>query len=168
MANGLKSLIYRERKRLTFVTALAFLAGVVLYLRSDITHVGSVPVPLLTGIIYAAIIGPTALFFCLFLPSIRFMIEAIAVSRLVFAFFVFFVPEVGYQVLASPFATATVVVVGGFFVSRMIHGRLLKAKTTNLAAWFVRARNRTPARLRGNNLQHRFVGWIDDTQPIAA
>ncbi|WP_413719583.1 hypothetical protein [Silicimonas sp. MF1-12-2] len=169
MALGLGRRIYRERRRLLFVTSLAFLAGYIFYLRAG-HEVWGLPVPVVTGAIYAGVVGPTALFFCLVLPSIRFMIEAIAVSRLLFSIFVFSVPDIGYSILASPFLTAFVVVTGGIVVSRVIHGRIQKTRTR---AWreklnLARLVTRTPARLSGRAWQHRFVGWIDDTQPLPA
>lgn len=169
MAIGLGHRIYRERRRLVFVTSLAFLAGFIFYLRAG-HQVWGLPVPVVTGAIYAGVVGPTALFFCLVLPSIRFMIEAIAVSRLLFSVFVFTVPEIGYRVLASPFLTAFVVVTGGIVVSRLIHGRIQKTRATAWRERFSLSRmiSRSPARLRARAWQHRFVGWIDDTQPLPA
>ena len=169
MAIGLGQRIYRERRRLVFVTSLAFIAGFIFYLRAG-HQVWGLPVPVVTGAIYAGVVGPTALFFCLVLPSIRFMIEAIAVSRLLFSIFVFTVPEIGYQVLASPFLTAFVVVTGGIVVSRLIHGRIQKTRATAWRERFSLSRmiSRSPARLRARSWQHRFVGWIDDTQPLPA
>lgn len=168
MEVGLWRMIYRERRRLLLVTSLAYLAGVIFYLRSDQEIMG-LHVSLVTGAIYAGIVGPTALFFCLVMPSIRFMIEAIAFSRLLFSVFVFSVPEIGYTILASPFLTASVVVLGGMAVSRVIHGRISSRKATN---WRERLSLsqvliRRPARLRASTMQHRFVGWIDDTDPVA-
>lgn len=161
--------IYRERRRLLLVTALAFLAGYIFYLRAD-TQLFGLPVPVVTGAIYAGIVGPTALFFCLVLPSIRFMIEAVAVSRLLFSIFVFGVPDIGYRILASPFLTAAVVVLGGIAVSRLIHGRIHKEKAPTWREKLRPARflGRAPVRLRARAWQHRFVGWIDDTQPLPA
>ena len=161
--------VYCERKRLLFVTSLAFLAGVIFYLRTD-QLIWGVPVPLVTGAIYAGVVGPAALFFCLVMPSIRFMIEAIAVSRLLFSLFVFSVPDICYTILASPFATAAVVVGGGAVISRLLHGRIRKLR---LAGWrdrlnLSRIVTRTPARLTARAWQHRFVGWIDDTPTVAA
>ena len=121
MAFGLGARIYCERRRLAFVTSLAFLAGVIFYLRADHQVMG-VHVSLVTGAVYAGIIGPTALFFCVVLPSIRFMIEAIAISRLGLSVFVFSLPEWGYKLLSSPMLTAAVIVLGGIAVSRLLHG----------------------------------------------
>lgn len=169
MAHGLGYKIYRERRRLLLVTALAFMAGYVFYMRAG-AEIWGLPIPLVTGAIYAGVVGPTALFFCLVLPSVRFMIEAVAISRLAFSVFVFSVPDIGYRILASPFLTALVVVLGGIAVSRLIHGRFHKEK---VATWREKLRptglfRRAPVRLRARAWQHRFVGWIDDAQPVPA
>lgn len=169
MGLGLGQRIYRERRRLFLVTSLAFLAGYIFYLRAP-AEIWGLPVPVVTGAIYAGVVGPTALFFCLVMPSIRFMIEAIAVSRLLFSVFVFSVPDIGYRILASPFLTAAVVVMGGIAVSRLLHGHIQKSQAAGWRDKISPARflARTPARLRARDWQHRFVGWIDDTQPLAA
>lgn len=169
MALGLGRRIYRERRRLLLVTTLAFLAGYIFYMRVD-HEIGGVPIPLLTGAIYAGVVGPAALFFCLIMPSIRFMIEAVAVSRLLFSVFVFSAPDIGYRILASPLLTAFVVVTGGVFISRLIHGRIKKRKAADWRERLSVSRivTRAPVQLRGRAWQHRFVGWIDDTQPVAA
>ncbi|MBT8423853.1 MAG: hypothetical protein KJO67_02665 [Silicimonas sp.] len=169
MALCLGRRIYRERRRLILVTALAFLAGYIFYLRVD-QQIWGVPIPVLTGAVYAGVVGPAALFFCLVMPSIRFMIEAVAVSRLLFSVFVFSVPDIGYRILASPLLTAFIVVTGGIFISRLIHGRISKRKAAHWRERISLSRivTRAPARLRGRVWQHRFVGWIDDAQPVAA
>lgn len=169
MARGLRRRIYLERRRLLFVTSLAFLAGVIFYVRAD-AEIFGLPVPLVTGAIYAGVVGPTALFFCLVLPSVRFMIEAVAVSRLAFSVFVFSVPEIGYRILSSPFLTAFVVVTGGVLISRLLHGRIRRLRAAN---WRERLRpsrivSRRPVMWQGRAWQHRFVRWIDDDQPLAA
>ena len=69
-----------ERRRLLFVTALAFCAGALFY-----SHIpagpANLPVPLITGAAYAVVVGPAALLTCVFLPAVRFMIEAIFSCR---------------------------------------------------------------------------------------
>ena len=169
MVHRLGGRIYRERRRLFLVTALAFLAGYIFYMRAH-AEIWGLPIPVVTGAIYAGIVGPTALFFCLVLPSIRFMIEAIAVSRLLFSVFVFSVPDIGYRILASPFLTAAVVVLGGIAISRLIHGRIQKTRARGWREKLRPARflTRRPAQIRARAWQHRFVGWIDDTQPVPA
>lgn len=159
--------IYRERRRLLLVTSLAFLAGVIFYLRAD-NYVMGVHVSIVTGAIYASVVGTTALFFCLVLPSIRFMIEAVAVSRLLFALFVFTEPGIGYALLASPLLTAAIVVGGGIAISRLMHGNI---KTRMPGGWRARFSRtglftRRPPLLTASPWQHRYVGWIDDAVPV--
>lgn len=170
MATGIRHRIYRERRRLLVVTVLAYLAGAIFYLRADASLFG-LPVPVVTGAIYAGIVGPAALFFCLVMPSIRFMIEAVAVSRLAFSVFVFSVPDIGYRILASPLATAIVVVTGGFIISRIIHGRLVKPSRSGWRDRLSLSRytTRLPAQLaaQARPWQRRFVSWIDDAQPVS-
>lgn len=161
--------IYRNRKRLVFVTTLAFLAGVIFYLRADAT-VHGLPIPLITGCVYAATVLVCSILVCLFLPRLRFMIEAVAVSRLMLALFVFAMPNPGYTILASPELTALIVVMGGALVSRAMHGRILKDRARG---WRERIlpgnlRDVGPARLRANALQHRIVHWLDDHAPVPA
>lgn len=167
MALGLGRRIYRERKRLAVVTCLAFTAGYIFYLRTD-AELWGLPIPVVTGAIYAGIVGPAALFFCLVMPSIRFMIEAVAVSRLLFSVFVFSVPDIGYRILASPFLTAFVVVTGGFVISRLIHGRITRQKVKGWRARLTRTVTRSPAVLEARAWQYRFVRWIDDATPVRA
>lgn len=169
MVHRLAGRIYRERRRLVLVTSLAFLAGYIFYMRAH-AEIWGLPIPVVTGAIYAGVVGPTALFFCLVMPSVRFMIEAIAFSRLLFSLFVFSAPEIGYRILASPLLTAAVVVFGGIAISRVIHGRIQR---TRAVGWREKLRptrflTRRPAQLRARAWQHRFVSWIDDTQPVTA
>ena len=169
MAYGLWQRIYRERRRLAFVTTLAFLAGAIFYLRVDHQVMG-VHVSIVSGAIYAGIIGPTALFFCLVLPSIRFFIEAVAISRLALSVFVFGAPEIGYQILTSPMLTAGLIVLGAAGISRILHGKIHKAKIRGWREKLHRLRQftRTPARIRATEWQQRYVGWIDDAVPVPA
>lgn len=161
--------IYRNRKRLVFVTTLAFLAGVIFYLRASAT-VHGLPIPLVTGFIYAATVLVASILVCLFLPRLRFMIEAVAVSRLMLALFVFAMPDPGYSILASPELTALIVVLGGILVSRAIHGRILKDRADGWRARVMpgNLRDGGPARLRATPLQHRIVHWLDDHAPVPA
>jgi len=169
MRKGLWPRIYRERRRLALVTLFAFAAGFLFYIRVDI-HVWGLPVALVTGAIYAAVIGPVALAVCLFLPSLRFMIEAVAVARLGLAVFVLAEPGVGYRLLASPMLTAAVVVGGGWLISRALHGRIVRAPASRWRDRFLPRGlfRRDPARLAALPWQRRFVGWVDDTLPAAA
>ncbi len=169
MLLGLGSRVYRDRRRLIFVIAMAFLTGFIMYLRADI-HVYGVHVAWVTGAIYASVVGLCAIFISLFLPSIRFMMEAVAISRLGLSFVVFFAPGLGFPILASPTATALVVVCGGLIISRLLHGRIRKPKPTRLRDRFIPQNGfqRLPARIQAGPWQTRFVGWIDNTPPLAA
>lgn len=164
MISALGLRVYKERRRLAFVAILAFFAGVLFYLPAPI-YIGGVHISLITGAIYASVVGVAAVFVCLFLPRMRFMIEAVAIARLGLAFFVLWNPGVGYQILANPLATAFVVVTGGFIISRMLHGRILSdGKRTP----FWPTGTRQPARIAAQPWQHRFLTWLDDTAPLPA
>ncbi len=169
MLRRLKGLVYRERRRLLFVTSLAFLAGFLFYARYDL-YIGGFQVGILTGAVYALIIGLVTLLICALLPSLRFMIDAVAVSRLFLAVVVFFVPEIGQIILMNPLLTAVIVVSSGALLSRVMHGRILreKAKNWRLAFRNRRAMRQQPVRLEATPLQHKFVGWVDGRAPIAA
>ncbi len=162
-------LIYRERKRLFFVVALAFLAGFLFYLPTNV-HLHGVHISWVTGSIYALIIGVSAIAVFLYLPTMRFMVEAIAVSRLILSLFVLCAPEFGLRILADPFVTAFLVVLGGLLLSRVMHGQILKETTKS---WGERIRNfrsisPAPVRLKGSAWQFRFVGWMENTVPVRA
>ncbi|MGI9393551.1 MAG: hypothetical protein ACR2OY_02795 [Boseongicola sp.] len=169
MLSGIGHAIYRERKRLFFVTVLAFVAGYLFYARSEVQLFG-LPAALITGLVYACVIAPVALLVCLFLPSFRFMIEAVAVSRLCVAWIVFCFPDVGATILSSPLLTATIVVGFGAAISRMLHGRVLRQALPSLRVRLAQFRiaYRVPARVVAGPLQQRFVGWVDDAVPIVA
>jgi|GEM_PF-1551778 len=169
MVNGLWSSIYRERRRLAFVSALAFLAGVLFYIRSDV-YIHGVHASLVVGAIYAGVVGVAALLVCLLLPNFRFMVEAVAVSRLIFALFVLVQPEVGYKILAMPSLNAGLVVFGGVLISRLMHGRILRSKATGWRDRIVPRDmfQRGPARVKATPLQFKFVSWMDGRPPIAA
>ncbi len=98
------------------------------------------------------------------------MVEAVAVSRLLFSFFVLAQPEIGYKILAMPSLNAAIVVFGGVAISRLMHGKILREKTRGWRGRILPrgAFNRQPVRLKGTLWQHRFVGWLDDTAPIPA
>ena len=169
MLPRLGSRFYADRRRLLFVIYAAFFAGYIMYLRADL-YVGGMHVAWITGALYAGIVGVCAMLICLFLPSMRFMIEAVAISRLGLSLVVFFAPNVGVPILSNPLLTAFVVVFGGFCISRLLHGRILKTKPTT---WRDRlfpqsGMQRLPARIEAAPWQLRFVGWIDNTVPEAA
>ena len=166
---GLGPLVYRERRRLLFVVPMAFLAGFVFYLRADL-YIYGVHIAIVTGMVYAVVIGFCTLLVCLLLPSMRFMVEAMAISRLTLSFFVLVSPNIGYRILADPFVTAALVVFGGAMISRVMHGRILKdkAQTWRDRVFTRRAFQRRPVRLQARPWQYRFVGWMDDAIPIRA
>jgi len=167
MLSALRATLYRDRRRLCFVAATAFLAGFLFYLPAGIAS-GLWILPVLTGAVYAFIVGLVAWVICAAFPAMRFMIEAVAVSRLVLSLGFLAVPQLGKAVLASPLLTAACVVLGGMIVSRLIHGRILRDRRTGWRAFLGPANlfHRTPARLRSHPWQHRFVGWMDDAVPI--
>ena len=167
MLLGLFFRVYRDRRRLAFVALAAFFAGFIMYLRADL-YVGSVHVAWVTGAIYAMVVGFCALLVCLFLPSMRFMIEAVAVSRLFLSGFIFCWPDVGQRILADPMVTAGVIVLGGIVLSRFMHGRILRARAETLRDWIVPRQTfqRAPARVIAGPMQFRFVSWIDNAEPV--
>lgn len=166
MMSGLGHAIYRERRRLTFVTGMAFIAGVLFYARLDAIAFG-MPAEIIIGLIYAAVVGPVALLVCVFLPSFRFMVDAVAVSRFLVACFVYAFPGPGSVILASPALTAVIVVGYGVLCSRVMHGRVIRQPMPALSAR-IRQGERAPARIEATPAQHRMVGWLDDVKPIAA
>ena len=167
MATGAKPIIYQERKRLAFVAAMAFLAGFLFYVRTDI-FIGGIHVSLVTGTIYAVIVGICALIVCIILPSMRFMIEAVAVSRLILSLFVLVAPNIGYAILASPPITALVTVAGGIAVSRVMHGRIRREVPKGFKGRLLPTNmfKRLPVTVHGTTWQKRFVGWLEDAEPI--
>lgn len=170
MTAALWPMIYRERRRLAFVACMAFLAGFLFYSRANV-YINGVHIAFITGAVYALVVGVSALIVCLFLPSMRFMIEAVAVSRLFLSFFVLAAPNLGYKVLASPTLTAFLVVLGGALISRLLHGRILKARQPGWRGRVLPSGamfRRVPVQLRGTRWQHRFVTWLDDAAPIPA
>ena len=170
MTAALWPMIHRERRRLAFVSFMAFLAGFLFYLRADF-YINGVHIAVVTGAVYALVVGMSALVVCLLLPSMRFMIEAVAVSRLCLSFFVLAAPNIGYKVLASPMLTAFLVVLGGALISRLLHGRILRVRTPGWRGRLLPSGalfRRVPVQLRGTRWQHRFVTWLDDAAPIPA
>ena len=169
MLLGVKTRLFQERRRLGFVIGLAFFSGFFMYLRSELQVFG-LPVALVTGGIYAAVVGACALFVCLFLPSMRFMIEAVAVSRLILSLAILAMPGIGPLVLSDPLVTASVIVLGGMAVSRAMHGRILKERPQGWRARLLPAGGfaRVPVRIEARPWQQSYVGWMDDTRPVVA
>ncbi|MCB2114804.1 MAG: hypothetical protein KDE00_00495 [Rhodobacteraceae bacterium] len=105
------------RALIAFVTLMSFTAGVVTYLRYDIV-VHGLPLPIFTGLLYAALIGTAALFTSIALPALRAMIEAAAISRLGVATVSFGLPEFGQALQHSPMLSATVIVGGAILIRK--------------------------------------------------
>jgi len=166
---GLRNAIYLERRRLYFVTLMAFVAGVLFYARLDLQLFG-LPAPFIVGLVYATLIGTAALMVCILAPSFRFMLEAIAISRLAVAILAFIAPAVGDTIIASPVLNACIVVGFGVGVSRLIHGRIARAARLSLRARLHRysSEGRANVRVTGNAWQRRYVGWMDDAVAVAA
>ncbi|WP_170576021.1 hypothetical protein [Ruegeria atlantica] len=99
--------VYLERRRLALIGALSFVAGVILYSHMGTTP-GGVPVPIIIGLIYmVAVVGAAALT-TYFLPRLRRITDAVAVTRLGFALWV--ASTHSYELASSPLVSATVVV----------------------------------------------------------
>ena len=167
MASALVQLMFQERRRLLFVSVLAFLAGVLFYARLA-DQLGAPLIAIITGLLYAGVIAPVTLIVCAIAPGFRFMIESIAVSRLLLALLCFMVPDLGTVIIQNPLITALLVVSGGGVLSPLLHGRIEKAASRG---WRDRyglraALARAPVRLDGTARQHRFTGWLEDTAPI--
>ena len=166
----LPGLIYRlsqDRRRLGFVTLLAFLAGFIMYLRADL-YVAGWHVAWVTGAIYAGVVGFCALLVCLFLPAMRFMIEAVAVARLALSGLVLCLPDLGQRILADPMLTALLIVAGGVILRRCMHGRLLRTRENSLRDWVIPQGvfQRIPALVEAGPIQRRFTTWIDGPVPV--
>ncbi|MBT8459791.1 MAG: hypothetical protein KJN60_09000 [Boseongicola sp.] len=166
---GLRQAVHLERRRLYFVTLLAFVAGVLFYARLDMVLFG-LPAPFIVGLIYAFIIGFAALIVCILAPSFRFMLEAIAISRLAVAGVAFSFPALGDTILASPILNAIIVVGFGVAVSRLMHGRIVRPARVSLEnrllAYAEEGRGRI--RVTGNVWQRNYVAWMDDAVAVAA
>lgn len=166
---GLRQAIHLERRRLYFVTLLAFAAGVLFYARLDLVVFG-LPGPFVVGLIYAFVIGFAALVVCIFAPSFRFMLEAIAISRLAIAGLSFSVPALGETILSSPVLNAVIVVGFGVAVSRVMHGRILRPARMGLKDRLLAyaQEGRGKVRVNGSALQRTYVAWMDDAVAVAA
>ena len=159
--------LWLERRRLVFVAVLAFFAGFFLYARADITLLG-MSAGVTIGLVYAAVIVPVTLMICLLLPSARFLIEAVAITRLLIAMLGFTYPVLGETLLAFPLATAALVVSTGAILSRtFLHGHLKRPHVEGLLPRLKQFFTRIPAHIEAPTpLQHRFTAWVDATQPV--
>ena len=167
MLAGLKQAFYQERRRIYFVTLLAFVAGILFYDHVD-HQIAGLPGPFAIGLIYAALIGFAATVICLIAPSFRFMIEAIAISRLGVATLAYYAPGVGDVIIADPLLNAVIVVGFGLGVSRLIHGRISKGNRIGLLARLERyaETGRIAARVQGRGWQRAYISFMDDAVAI--
>ncbi|MCV2880769.1 hypothetical protein [Actibacterium sp. XHP0104] len=110
--------LVEERRRLAFVTPLAFLAGVILYADYPGLAFG-LPVPVFAGLLYAAGVGGACLVMGLFAPSLVTLSEGAAVTRIALALMVVQFPDIGHAVMAAPVLNATLVVAGALLLQRL-------------------------------------------------
>lgn len=161
--------VWVERKRLAFIVFLTFTAGVLFYARHDLTLFG-VPLALVSGLLYAGLIGPVVLMILILAPRFRFLLEGIAVARVTVAALAYFSPAIGDVILAAPLLNALLVVSLGSIISRCLHGRVRRQTLPRLSE---RVRLyaqgiRPPARLDARPWQMRYVGFMDDAAPVRA
>lgn len=149
--------LQRERRRLAFVTTLAFLAGVLFFWPSN-AYLGPVHISIVTGAVYAAVVGCAAALVCVALPRLRFMIEAVAISRLILALAVLSMPDAAQLLLHNPILMALVVVTGGACVSRVLHGTLDRGDVQRFAFG---PSSRQSVIAQGRGWQRRFVSWVE-------
>ena len=97
------------------VSILAFLAGYLLYLDHP-GHVGALPAPVYVGLLYAALITPTAVATAMFLPGLTRLSDAVQIARLAFATAVALFPALLRSVADQPMFSATVVILGGMAI----------------------------------------------------
>ena len=119
MARKLQQITRQDWPRIGFVITLAFFAGAIFYLRHEGAGV-AVPLPLITGALYALIIAPFTVAVFAFLPSLKKMVECLALSRLSLSLLVFAFPKPGAFVLSNPLILAFLVVTGGVLINRML------------------------------------------------
>jgi hypothetical protein len=101
-----------QRPRALRVAVLAFLAGLLLYLGRP-GQVGGLPVPLFSGLLYAAVVTPTAVATALVLPGLTALSDAVQWARLGFAAAVAAFPALLRPVADQPVLAATLVILGG-------------------------------------------------------
>src|SRR5690606_11529179 len=106
------------RRLILFATLMAFAAGVIGFLRHDIT-VHGVPLPLFTGLLTATVVGVAATLTSVLLPALAAFVEATAIARLAAAVAAFGHPEFGTAMQQSPLLAATVVVGGALVIRRL-------------------------------------------------
>lgn len=123
---------FDNRYRIGFAVVMAYIAGVIFYMNYDVQVFG-MPLPIFTGLIYGVVVGPAAYLTCLFLPAFTTLIETTAVSRLFLAIGVANYPETGKNIMASPVATATIVVGGAILLRMFLSSRMAENLHTGLA-----------------------------------
>lgn len=162
MSTGLRALLYRERRRLTLVALLAYVAGFLLFLPSQ-AYIGNVHISLVTGAVYAGVVGMAAIVICAILPSMRFMMEAVAISRLLLALLILGEPQLRALLLGNPLIMALVLVTGGILVSRLIHGQIERQPRR---LFQLRTPWQSAVIRHGTDWQKSFVGWVEGHAPI--
>lgn len=140
-----------QLRRLCFAGASAVLAALAVYGHLE-GSVGALPAPLAVALFYGTAVVLSGLVTTYFLPRIRRLIEAVAVTRLVTAACVLVVPELGPQLASAPFANATLTVGGAILLlaaAPVLH-RLCEGPRTPLAVQAVAAG------------AHEGAMWIDN------
>lgn len=115
--------LYYERRRLALTVSVSFLAGYLLYLPYEVA-VFTVPLPIVTGACYAVLVGLSAAGICLLLPRLRYMVEMFALARLAVALAALLVPQLGWLLISSPLANATVMVMMAVLLDRGARSRI--------------------------------------------
>lgn len=168
MQSRLAVSLVRNRRRLVLVSFLAFVAGYVIALPAD--HGGSVlPLPVLAGLAYVAVISPTSLLVCVLLPSLRFMVEAMAFARLTVALFVASAPGAGMVLLSAPVVMASLTIAVAFLISRFMHGRPAAPAPRPEGSWIKRLIGPATAPPKAETpLQIRYTEWVEGENRRAA
>ena len=122
---------YSETRRVGWLTAMAFCAGTLLYLRNEV-HLNGIPLCIIVGLIYAVFLAPIIVATSMLLPRLRAMIEHMALSRLVVAILVFLFPGVGTVVLHNPPIMGGVIVLGGLTINRALGGAAIFAEVQDV------------------------------------
>jgi hypothetical protein len=104
-----------QRQRALRVAALAFMAGLLLYLDRP-GAVRGLPVPIFTGLLYAAFVTPAAVATALWLPGLTALSDAVQWARLGFAAAVAAFPAALRPWADQPLISATVVILGGMAI----------------------------------------------------
>jgi hypothetical protein len=101
-----------QRRRALRVAVLAFTAGLLLYLGRP-GAVGGLPVPVYTGLLYAAFVTPAAVMTAIWLPGLTALSDAVQWARLGFSAAVAAFPALMRPVADQPILSATVVILCG-------------------------------------------------------